>query len=268
MKTIIIWIDEAGRGPWAGPLVVGLVASENEEIFKNFVWLHDSKKVSKIQRENLYNEILSFEKSWKIFTESVFKTAEIIDTMGIREANRQAMNEGIEKIFEKILEKNNMSREEFFKKYTFKILIDGADNFIFDDKKIFKNSSFHYIQAKKKSRKSKNTEPKNTGETESEIKNEKSMWILCEKNSENILQFIIGWDGLHLPISAASIIAKVSRDNYMDGISAIYPNWGFEKNKGYGTKYHHEMIINYGINQEHRKSFEPIKALISKEYWL
>tara|TARA_Y100000817_G_scaffold296994_1_gene272974 strand:+ start:176 stop:802 length:627 start_codon:yes stop_codon:yes gene_type:complete len=76
---------------------------------------------------------------------------------------------------------------------------------------------------------------------------------------------IIKGDQASKSISSASIIAKVSRDNYMiDELSNEYPNYSFEKNKGYGTKVHMEAIKNYGITNVHRKSFEPIKSMISE----
>jgi ribonuclease HII len=56
-------------------------------------------------------------------------------------------------------------------------------------------------------------------------------------------------------VSAGSILAKVSRDRYMKSISHKYPQYGFEKHKGYGTKYHREAIAKYGLCEIHRKSF-------------
>jgi len=62
-------------------------------------------------------------------------------------------------------------------------------------------------------------------------------------------------------ISAASIIAKVARDERLMALDHIYPNWGFKRHKGYGTKIHIEAIKKYGITPLHRKSFEPIKSM-------
>ena len=62
-------------------------------------------------------------------------------------------------------------------------------------------------------------------------------------------------------ISAASIIAKVARDERLMVLDQIYPNWGFKRHKGYGTKIHIEAIKKYGITPLHRKSFEPIKSM-------
>jgi len=62
-------------------------------------------------------------------------------------------------------------------------------------------------------------------------------------------------------ISAASIIAKVARDERLMVLDHIYPKWGFKRHKGYGTKIHIEAIKRYGITPLHRKSFEPIKSM-------
>jgi len=66
---------------------------------------------------------------------------------------------------------------------------------------------------------------------------------------------IIGGDGKSASIAAASILAKVSRDRYMAGIAERYPQYGFERHKGYGTKLHYEMLRKYGPSEIHRKSF-------------
>jgi len=72
---------------------------------------------------------------------------------------------------------------------------------------------------------------------------------------------IIGGDGLVPQISAASIIAKVTRDQYMCDLAHQYPEYGFDQHKGYGTKQHLAAIAKYGITPHHRKSFAPIKQM-------
>jgi ribonuclease HII len=65
-------------------------------------------------------------------------------------------------------------------------------------------------------------------------------------------------------IAAASILAKVERDRYMENVHKKYPNYGFNRHVGYGTKLHSDMIKKYGIiNNLHRKSFKPIIKLMS-----
>jgi ribonuclease HII len=63
-------------------------------------------------------------------------------------------------------------------------------------------------------------------------------------------------------VSAASIIAKVARDNYMAEIAAKYPDYGFESHVGYGTALHYERLKLHGISDLHRLSFKPIQALV------
>lgn len=69
------------------------------------------------------------------------------------------------------------------------------------------------------------------------------------------MQTIVKGDGLSASIAAASILAKVSRDRYMAEIAEKYPQYCFEKHKGYGTKLHNEMILKYGPSTVHRMSF-------------
>lgn len=76
---------------------------------------------------------------------------------------------------------------------------------------------------------------------------------------------IVGGDNKSVAIASASILAKVFRDNLMIEQSRLYPQYFFEKHKGYGTKLHIETIKKYGICDIHRKSFEPIKSLISQQ---
>ncbi len=69
------------------------------------------------------------------------------------------------------------------------------------------------------------------------------------------MQTVVKGDGLSASIAAASILAKVSRDRYMAEIAEKYPEYCFEKHKGYGTKLHNEMILKYGPSPVHRMSF-------------
>ncbi|ACK47374.1 Ribonuclease H [Shewanella baltica OS223] len=73
---------------------------------------------------------------------------------------------------------------------------------------------------------------------------------------------IIKGDGLIASISAASIIAKVTRDREMDVLDAAYPQYGFAKHRGYPTKAHFEAIAEHGVFDQYRKSFKPVKALL------
>ncbi|MBK15677.1 MAG: ribonuclease HII [Chloroflexi bacterium] len=75
---------------------------------------------------------------------------------------------------------------------------------------------------------------------------------------------IIKGDQISSSIAAASIIAKVTRDQIMVDFDKVYPEYGFGNHKGYGTKAHIDSINNYGITPLHRKSFEPVKSMIQE----
>lgn len=74
---------------------------------------------------------------------------------------------------------------------------------------------------------------------------------------------IIDGDHKVTSIAAASIIAKVSRDEIMDGYDEAFPAWGFKQHKGYGTAHHFHMINEHGICNIHRRSFRPIKDFLN-----
>ena len=76
---------------------------------------------------------------------------------------------------------------------------------------------------------------------------------------------VVGGDALHAEISAASILAKVTRDHQMVELDAKYPQFGFAKHKGYPTKAHFEAIAEHGVIDEHRRSFGPVKKALNLE---
>jgi len=184
---IIAGIDEAGRGPWAGPVVAGAVILDIDKIPNG---LNDSKKLSKIKREKLYEEIIqSHDYSVGIVDEPV------IDEINILQATKLAMKQAC---------LNLKAKADV-------ILVDG-------NQKI-------------------------------EVEG-----VFCEN--------IIKGDSLSLSISAASIVAKVTRDRLMEDLSSKFPQYGWASNSGYGTKQHQEAISSHGITKHHRKSFAPIKKAI------
>jgi ribonuclease HII len=79
------------------------------------------------------------------------------------------------------------------------------------------------------------------------------------------VEYIVKGDLTEKVISAASIVAKVTRDREMCDFSLKYPRYGFDLHKGYGTRRHQEALIHYGITPLHRKSYAPIKRLISED---
>ena len=75
---------------------------------------------------------------------------------------------------------------------------------------------------------------------------------------------IVHGDSLSASIAAASILAKVTRDRLADQWAKIYPQYGFEKNRGYGTKDHLDAIKKFGATPIHRKTFNPVKSILEK----
>lgn len=78
-------------------------------------------------------------------------------------------------------------------------------------------------------------------------------------------QSIIKGDAKSLAIAAASILAKQARDDYMEKLHEQYPQYGFDKNAGYGTKQHVEALEQFGPTIHHRKSFEPVKSMMTNQ---
>ncbi len=177
----ICGIDEAGRGPLAGPVVVASVIMPRNSMIEG---VNDSKKVSEKKREVLYE---------KIMEEAISYGIGIIDQKEIDEINiLEATKKGLTTSLKELSTKPDV------------ILVDA----------------------------------------------------LKEINTLEIpYQSIIKGDALCYSISAASILAKVTRDRIMRQWDEIYPQYGFEKHKGYGTQMHIEAIKEYGLCPIHRKSF-------------
>ena len=186
---IIAGVDEAGRGPLAGPVVAAAVI-----LPRNFesVELDDSKKLSSAGREKIYNNITS-PHSNVIYAYSIVDE-EQIDTINILRATHKAMAQAV----------LNLSIKPSF------VIIDGMPVKDFP----LPNDS------------------------------------------------IVKGDSKSLSIAAASIIAKVDRDKLMLKYSKLYPDYKFEKHKGYGTKVHLEALDKFGPCKIHRKSFAPVKKFL------
>ena len=177
----ICGIDEAGRGPIAGPMVfAGVIFKNNVTNEKWYEILTDSKKLNAKKREELF-EIIQKNSIYHI----VFKSNKEIDKKGLSKC-----------IKESLIEIKSALK---------------ADKYLFDG-----NSNFRV----------EGIEP-------------------IIKGDEKIKE-----------ISAASILAKVSRDRFMIEISKKYPKYKFEKHKGYITKEHKELIQKYGFCEIHRKSYK------------
>jgi ribonuclease HII len=77
-------------------------------------------------------------------------------------------------------------------------------------------------------------------------------------------QAIVGGDAIHAEISAASILAKQARDRDMIALADRFPQYGFERHKGYPTRAHVQALEDYGVTEHHRKSFGPVRRLVSQ----
>jgi ribonuclease HII len=188
----ILGIDEVGRGPWAGPLVVGACVLGDAKIDG----LTDSKKLSAKKREQLAAEIHQ-----KVACGLGWIPASELDEIGLSAALRKACRMAVKQLSE--------SGASFHE-----IIIDGTVNFLSDTK------LSPYVQILKKA------------------------------------------DLLVPEVSAASIIAKVARDNYMIELAKKYPEYAFEKHVGYGTAAHKNALLQHGVCPEHRKSFRPIREIM------
>jgi ribonuclease HII len=79
------------------------------------------------------------------------------------------------------------------------------------------------------------------------------------------VETVVKGDGKSLSIAAASIIAKVTRDRIMTNLALEYPDFGWQRNSGYGTAQHAEALENQGITPHHRRSFAPVRKRIAKD---
>ena len=184
---IIAGVDEAGRGPWAGPVYSAAVILDHNNIPEE---INDSKKLSEKKRNSIYLEIISNH----IYGVGIADVDEI-DKLNILGATLLSMERAV----------NNLSINPDF------VLIDG------------------------------NHEPK------------------IEIDSESIIK----GDTKSLSIAAASIIAKVERDEFMRQLDTQYPAYNWKKNKGYGTKDHQNALKMHGVTKYHRKSFSPVRKILS-----
>ena len=190
---MILGIDEVGRGPWAGPLVVGAVILGGAEIDG----LDDSKKLTKKRRQALDALIRQQAAAWALG----WVSAQELDDIGMSEALRLATRRAVEQI-QAQCRRQNLAFSE--------IIIDGKVNF------------------------------------------------LRGTALEKFVATIPKADGLIPSVSAASIVAKVARDQFMTEQAAVYPGYGFKSNAGYGVAKHRAAIERLGVTPLHRLSFAPL----------
>lgn len=180
----IVGVDEAGRGPLAGPVVAAACLFPRAYIN---IEINDSKQLSEKKREELFDIICENALAYGVGIVS----AEEIDKLNIYEATKKAMTMAI----------NNL-------KHKFDLILTDA---------------------------------------------------MPLKGFDVEVVPIIKGDAKALPIAAASIIAKVTRDRMMKELAKEYPQYGFDVHKGYGTKKHMDALKAYGpIKSVHRFSYKPV----------
>jgi len=183
----IAGVDEAGRGPLAGPVAAAAVI-----LPRPFVCplLNDSKKLTKKRREFLYEEIT---RNPGVVWAVEMLDAPVVDEINVLCATHRAME----------LALRTLSVEPDV------ALIDG----------------------------------------------------LPVKGVTIPHEAVVKGDGLSLSIAAASVIAKVTRDRYMEKVDEEFPEYGFIRHQGYGTREHLEALRKYGPCRHHRRSFQPVSQL-------
>lgn len=189
-QVLVAGVDEAGRGPLAGPVVVAAVILNKRRRING---LDDSKKLTAAKRETLYARIVERAVAYSV----VVIDREEIDRINIFQATMVGMTRALLGLMPAATE----------------ALIDG------------------------------NQLPKN---------------LPCPARA------IIGGDALEPSISAASILAKVSRDRLMVAMDTQFPGYGFADHKGYPTPAHLAALQRLGPCAEHRRSFEPVRLLLDQ----
>ncbi len=226
---IIIGIDEAGRGPLAGPVVACATAVRNFQF-----------PISNFQTNS--NDQISNDKSWDL----------VRDSKALSEKQR-------EEIFDFI-------HENFY------VGVGICDHKTIDRINILEAT---YLAAKiavadlfrKLDQDTRNNDQTNH---KSQVSNHKQVILLFDGNKK-IPNFsyeqktVVGGDRLVKSISAASIVAKVTRDRIMREMHEKYLMYGFDSHKGYGTAQHLKMLQEHGPCEIHRKSFKPVKVLLKKK---
>lgn len=188
----IVGVDEAGRGPWAGPVVAGAVVFERAGLpdsLRNH--LDDSKKLTARRREALFEALTA----WEGASIAVgIAEREEIDRLNILQATLLAMGRAVGNL-------------------------EGGFDFALIDGNQTPDISVSARAIKK-------------------------------------------GDTLSLSIAAASIVAKVTRDRIMADLARTFPQYGWERNAGYGTAEHRAALKRAGVSPHHRRSFRPVRLLL------
>lgn len=197
-EPVFCGLDEAGRGPWAGPVVACALVFRGKNV--RLPGVKDSKQLSAEKREIMYQKIARIAH----FGVGRAEAAEI-DRLGLISATKTAYERALIQLI------SNMEKETAVKKnYPLFLLIDGRDKF---------NLPYPALSI---------------------IKGDEKVKI----------------------IACASIMAKVERDRIMREMAGLYPGYGFELHKGYGTAAHQKALYGLGVCAEHRKSYLPVRKYI------
>lgn len=188
-------VDEAGRGPWAGPVVAGAVVFRGEPP----AGLKDSKKLSAAKRDALYDALMQGH-----YCGVGVATVEEIDRLNILQATFLAMRRAVGAL-------PDAARSSLEA-----IWVDG---------------------------------------------NQKPAFVELPAGQVHTL---VKGDDLMVEISAASILAKVTRDRMMLQLDATWPQYGFARHSGYGVPFHANALAEHGPCPEHRSSFAPIRKLLEQ----
>ena len=187
---MILGVDEAGRGPLAGPVAMGIIAvSDDFDLLAAFPGLNDSKQLSEKKREELFLILEQEVENGNVFYKVEFGSANQIDEEGITQSVRMGVWRGV------------------------RALMPNAS-----DGKVFLDG-------------------------------------LLKAPPEYEQETVVRGDSIVPAIMLASVAAKVTRDRLMREIAMRFPNYGFEKHKGYGTDAHYAAIAQHGLCDEHRRSF-------------
>lgn len=204
----LIGIDEAGRGPLAGPVSVGVVL-----IPHNFDWnmipgVNDSKKLSEKKRESIFERALELVAVGKLGYSVQMPSAKEIDRGGIAPAIRTAMARGLNEVMSQKLPRAALGKST-------KLSLVPDDVRVLLDGSLYAPVEFLFQET------------------------------------------IIKGDAKEGVIGLASIMAKVTRDRYMQKIATktAYVAYDFARHKGYGTLVHRTAIAKYGLSPEHRASY-------------
>lgn len=220
---IIVGIDEVGRGPLAGPVVACAAVLKSPDILPS---LNDSKKLTRPKREAMYEQVKDACICYAIASACVAE----IDSINILEADFLAMRRALTALGMPGLE---VSEPEM------PVEVKGS---LADCVTAFgaRISSVDLLTA---------ASPEVLVVVDGNLK--------IHGVPEDIQIPVVKGDGRVASISAASILAKVFRDRYMDDLEKKYPGYGFDKHAGYGTKAHLSAIRKLGFTPAHRTSFHP-----------